>query len=364
MKPDIQNNNLFITSLNDIFPLKAQQTIDFLNAENKILKEKLLQHTKRIQFTDADREELVRQALPIKDLLDKVCTIVKPETILAWYRKMKKDKWNYNPSGKRKGIGRPKKEKDAEQIIIRLASENKDWGYKRISGEMKKLGHDISPGTVRNIMKKHGFQSSPKRKGMNWKDFLNSHKQDRWATDFFTEEVLTTAGLITCYVLFFINVSTKRVFIAGCTKYPVSAWMSQQARNFLIWVEEQGMKCKYLIHDNDTSFSSLDFTLKKSKVKIVKTPVHTPVCNCFAERFVREVRETLEKLIIFGDRHLYRVMKCVERFHNDYRPHQGIKNCIPMGFEYPLKEARAKDVKCEQALGGILKHYYSTRKAA
>ena len=213
-------------------------------------------------------------------------------------------------------------------------------------------------------MKKHGFQPAPKRKVMNWKDFLNSHKQDRWAADFFTEEVLTTAGFITCYVLFFINISTRRIFIAGCTRYPISSWMSQQARNFLIWIEEQGMKCKYLIHDNDTSFFALDSTLKVSGIKIVKTPVHTPVCNCFAERFVREVRETLDKLIIFGDRHLYRVVKGVEKFHNDYRPHQGIDNCVPIGYDYPLREARSKDVNCTQALGGILKHYYSTRKAA
>jgi putative transposase len=364
MKPDIQNHNLFITNLNEIFPLKAQQTIDFLNAENKILKEKLLQYSKRIHFTDADREELVRHGIPIKDFLGKVCTIVKPETILAWYRKMKKEKWNYNRKGMRKRFGRPSKGDETERIIISLASGNKDWGYKRISGEMKKLGHDISPATVRNLMKKHGFQPSPKRKGMNWKDFLSSHKQDRWAADFFTEEVLTAAGLITCYVLFFINITTKRVFIAGCTRYPISSWMNQQARNFLMWIEEQGMKCKYLVHDNDTSFSALDSTLKSAGIKIAKTPVHTPICNCFAERFVKEVRESLDKLIIFGDRHLYIVLKCVEKFHNEYRPHQGIDNCVPIGYDYPLREARFKDVKCMQALGGILKHYYSTSKAA
>lgn len=159
-------------------------------------------------------------------------------------------------------------------------------------------------------------------------------------------------------------VITRKVYIAGCTRYPVAFWVKQQARNFSMHLSDIGMKCKYLIHDNDTSFIALDSVLKAEGVKIVKTPVHTPVCNCYAERFVKEVRETLDKLILFGDRQLYNTMKVVEKYHNEYRPHQGIANSIPENYDYPEKETNAKEVKCMFHLGGLLKHYYAGRKAA
>jgi hypothetical protein len=129
-------------------------------------------------------------------------------------------------------------------------------------------------------------------------------------------------------------------------------------------LEDAGMQCKYLIHDHDCSFLALDKILEAQEINIIKTPIHTPICNCFAERFVREVRETLDNLIIFGERHLYRTVKCIENYHNNFRPHQGINNNIPTGYDYPETAAKPKDVKCVQELGGLLKHYYTHKKAA
>lgn len=131
-----------------------------------------------------------------------------------------------------------------------------------------------------------------------------------------------------------------------------------------MWLEESGMKCKYLIHDRDTSLIALASVLKAQKIKIIKTPVHSPVCNCFAERFVREVRETLDKMIIFGDKHFIKILKCIEKYHNNYRPHQGLDNHIPEEYDYPETETKSENVRCMHALGGLLKHYYSERKAA
>jgi hypothetical protein len=348
------------TDIFNLLPGNSAQIIDFLIAENRILRNKF---GKRVPLIDADREELVRKGFPIKKWLGNICSIVKPETILAWNRKMKKDKYNHTDK-RNKSPGRPRKSKDTVSLIIRIATENARAGYTRIVGELKKLGHIVSRTTVRNVMIEHGIPPTPKRKGMDWIEFLNAHKPDRLAADFFTEEVWTLGGLVTCYILFFINISTKKVYIAGCTPHPFAAWVAQQAKNFSMWLDDCGMRCKYLIHDHDCSLLELGKVLESQGVKIVKTPIHTPICNCFAERFVREVRETLDNLIIFGERHLFKTVKCIEKYHKNYRPHQGINNTIPAGYDYPETETKPENVKCVQELGGLLKHYYAYNKAA
>ena len=147
-----------------------------------------------------------------------------------------------------------------------------------------------------------------------------------WASDFFTEEVWSLGGLVTCYVLFFIHQGTRRVSIAGCTPHPDSTWVAQQARNFCLLLDDSAEPCRYLIHDRDTCFLPLDAVLQTEDIAIVKTPYRAPKCNAFAERHVREARETLDNMILFGERHLHGVLKKIERHHNTHRPHQGIAN--------------------------------------
>jgi len=198
---------------------------------------------------------------------------------------MKMEKWSYdNTPAKR---GRPRKGKDTEEIIIRLATEN-TWGYRRIQGEMKKLGHLVSPSYVRDILKKNGIPPSPKRRGMSWKQFIEAHMDVTWAADFFTEEVWTPAALVSCYVLFFIHLGTRRVHIAECAANPGYAWVAQQARNFSMLLDDHAFACRYIIHDRDTCFLAMDRVLDGEGINILKTPARTPMCNAFAERFVRE----------------------------------------------------------------------------
>ena len=184
-----------------------------------------------------------------------------------------------------------------------------------------------------------------------------------WATDFCTEEVWTRTGLITFYVLFFIHLGTRRVHIAGCTPNPDFAWMSQQARNLSMKFADDQEPCRYIIHDRDSSFLPFDSVIKTDGIRIVKTPIHAPKCNAYAERFVREARETLDNIIPLGERHFRHVLKCIEKHHNRQRPHQGIGNMVPIGYEYPGKPADPKDVRCDSLLGGLLNHYY-VKKAA
>jgi len=184
------------------------------------------------------------------------------------------------------------------------------------------------------------------------------HLDVTWATNFFTEEVWTQTGLTTFYVLFFVHLKTRQVRIADCTPNPNADWMRQQARNFCMTVNEPPGKVRFLIHDRDASFLALDGVLRADGIRIVKTPPGTPQCNAFAERFVRECRETLDNLILLGPGHLEHVLRRIERHHNQHRPHQGIENHIPLGYEYPDSPAPPGKVRCEPSLGGLLNHYF------
>lgn len=347
-----------VTQIHKLFRRDLAAENDFLRAENRVLRELL--PDKRPRLTDGHRRLLVKYGMRIKDRLADVISIVSPETLLAWNRIIKRRKWDF--SRRRNKIGRPSKEDATAALIVKLAEDNA-WGYVRIVGELEKLGHAVSPSHVRDVLKRNGLPPSPHRKGMSWKDFIQSHMDVTWATDFFTEEVWTSAGLTTFYVLFFIHLQTRRVRIAGCTPYPNGQWMRQQARNFCMTVNEPLGKVRFLIHDRDASFLPFDDVLKSDGIRIVKTPPGAPQCNAFAERFVRECCETLDNLILIGESHLEHVLKKIQRYHNQHRPHQGIGNAIPLGYEYPDSPAPPNKVRCESALGGLLNHYFLDKAA-
>lgn len=353
-----QPANELLFEINQLFNNDLALENDYLRQENKILRSKL---GKRVSLTDNERHILVQYGLLIKNRLRDIMSIVKPETLLNWHRKMKKKKWTYDTTPKKPG--RPNKSQNTEHLVIKIAQENRHMGYTRISGELKKLGHIVSATTVVNILRKHGIPSSPKRKGLSWKTFISSHMDVAWATDFFTEEVWTIKGLVTFYTLFFIHLGTRRVYIAGCTPHPNAIWMQQQARNFSMKLDDLSEVCKYLIHDRDTSFLPFDPIIKTENIKIIKTPPHTPMCNAYAERFVREARETLDNIIPLGRNHFCHVLGCIEKHHNFERPHQGIENQVPIDFEYPQEPAAIEDIRCKSQLGGLLNHYYVDKAA-
>lgn len=185
--------NPLIAKLRQLFSRDLALENDYLRRENRILRSKL---GARVPLSEADRRLLVRYGLRIKDRRAEVMAIAKPDTLLAWNRRQKQEKWSFdNHSAK---AGRPRKAHDTEALIVRLAEGNNAWGYKRISGELKKLGHQACPSYVREVLRRHGLPPAPKRKGLSWKKFLQSHLEVTWATDFFTEEVWTLSGLVTC----------------------------------------------------------------------------------------------------------------------------------------------------------------------
>jgi hypothetical protein len=254
-----------IAKIQQLFSRDLALENDYLRQENKILRSKL---GSRVPLTEADRRVLVKYGLRIKDRLAEVISIAKPETLLAWNRSQKHKKWSFENQPAR--IGRPRKAGYTEALIVRLAEANHSWGYKRISGELKKLGHRACPSYVREGLRRRGLPPAPKRQCLSWKPFLQSHLELTWATDFFTEEVWTLRGLVTFYVLFFLHLGSRRVGVAGCTPQPHTAWMAQQARNFSIVVEEWELPCRYLVHDRNSSFIALDGVLKTDQLRILK----------------------------------------------------------------------------------------------
>jgi putative transposase len=226
---------------------------EYLAAENRILKAQL---KGRLKLSDAERASLgeIGHRLGCRALAE-VATVARPETILAWYRRLVARK--FDGSRARRGPGRPRLGREIEQLIVRMASENQDWGYDRIAGALANLGHNVCDQTVGNVLQRHGVPPAPERKrATTWAAFIRTHLALLAGSDFFTAEVLTLRGLVTYYVLFFMHVESRRVDIAGITVHPNEPWMKQIARN--VTMEEHGIlrDCRYLLHDRDTKYSS------------------------------------------------------------------------------------------------------------
>jgi hypothetical protein len=187
--------------------------------------------------------------------LAEVATIARPDTILAWYRKLVARK--FDGSKARRRPGRPRIKREIEQLIVRMARENRDWGYDRIVGALANLGYRVCDQTVGNVLQRHGLPPAPERKhATTWSSFIRIHLALLAGTDFFTAEVLTLRGLVTYYVLFFIHLESRRVDIAGITVHPDEPWMQQIARN--VTMEGCGTlrDCRYLLHDRDMSMAN------------------------------------------------------------------------------------------------------------
>src|SRR5207248_6849854 len=219
--------------------------------ENRMLRNQI---TGRVRLTDAERKTLAEIGYKLgKQALTDVATIVKPATILGWHRKLIARK--FDGSQQRQSPGRPPIDQELEALIVRIAQENRSWGYDRVVGALANLGLTVSDQTVGNVLTRQGIAPAPERKTTTtWKEFIRTHMDVLVATDFFTAEVWTLGGLMTYYVLFFIHLGSRQVHIAGVTPHPNEPWMMQVARN--LTMEEWGFLSpgQYLLHDRDGKY--------------------------------------------------------------------------------------------------------------
>jgi putative transposase len=282
------------------------------------------------------------------------CFLVRPETVLAWHRQLvtgKARRWG------RKSPGRPPTPAETRQLVIRLARENPRWGYMRIRGELLKLGHNVSASTIRDIMRRSGLGPSPRRDGMSWSEFLRRQASSILAADFFT--VYTLSGRV-LYVLFFIELSTRKVHFAGCTRHPKDAWMSQQARNLTMSLDDRAQPVRFLIHDRDGKFTArFDDVFRTEGVEIIRTPIRSPKANAVAERWVKSVRtECLDWLLITGRRHLNDILRIYVEHYNRARPHRGLDLTIPDSPSPAVNDpAHLSTIARRDRLGGLIHEY-------
>jgi putative transposase len=338
---------------------QQQQAIDYLREENRVLREQL--GGRRLRLNDDQRRRLAARAKQLgRRVLAEIATIVTPETLLAWHRKLIAEKYD---GTEKRGPGRPRTAGEIETLVVRMALENRDWGYRRILGALSNLGHKVARGTVANILKQHGIEPSPERiRKTTWKEFLTQQWELIVAADFFTVEVWTRRGLQRFLVLFFIDLSTRRVEIAGVSSTANGLWMTQIARNLTDNVDGLLTGKRYLIHDRDPLFTA-EFLhmIADSGVKSVKMPPRSPNLNAHAERFVRTIKEScLERMILFGENSL---RKAIAEFLTHYhfeRNHQGLGNrlIVPLPTELDMTGTLQR----RQRLGGMLNYYY--RRAA
>ena len=237
----------------------------------------------------------------------------------------------FDGSQARRGPGRPRISREVEQLIVRLAEENRDWGYDRIVGALANLGYEVSDQTIGNVLRRHGLPPAPERKRTTtWPAFIRTHLALLAGTDFFTAEVLTLRGLITYYVLFFIHLESRRVVIAGVTVHPDEAWMRQMARNATMEGCGALRDCRYLLHDRDTKYiQSFRAIIASGRIEPLVLPACSPNLNAYAERWVRSVKEEcLCKVVLFGERSLRRALgEYVEHYHAE-RNDQGKGNVL------------------------------------
>jgi len=240
--------------------------------------------------------------------LNVVLLLFKPETVLKWHRELVRRKWTFQHTKRR--AGHAALDAELEALIVQVALDNPRLDYKKLVGELRKLGYRVGRSTVRDVLKRHSIQPAPERRrgGNNWRTFINSHKAQLLATDFFSVE---TVWLQTVYVLFFIELNTRQVHLAGCTTRPTSAWVTQPARQFVWKLRDSPQSARHdLIHDRDTKFTaSFDAVFESEGLAIVLTPPQAPNANAFAERWIRSVREEcLDHWLIFSQRSLNGVL--------------------------------------------------------
>jgi putative transposase len=282
--------------------------------------------------------------------------LVTPDTLLAWHRKLIAQK--YDGHNKR-GPGRPRTAEDVESLVVRMAEENRAWGCRRFQGAISNLGHKLARSTIGAILRRHGIEPAPERsRKTTWKEFLTRHWELIVAADFFTVKVWTLRGLKRFFVLFFIDLSTRKVEIAGIAAGANGLWMCQIGRNVTDAVDGILAGKRYLIHDRDPLFTAeFQGILATVRVTSAKLPPRSPNLNAYAERYVRSIKEScLERLILLGEASLKMAIKNFMAHYHSERNHQGLANRIILPETSHV--GNSGPVQRRQRLGGMLNYYY------
>ena len=304
---------------------QQQAVIEYLLEENRVLRS--AQPSRRLRLTDDQRRRLaVKGKVVGRRRLASIAGIVTPDTILRWYRRLVARKYD---GSKTRRPGRPSTKPDIAALVARMATENPTWGYTRIRGRLKTVGHDLARNTIKAILQDHGIKPAPERGAKTpWKTFLAAHWDGLAAADFFTVEVLTLRGLVRYVVFFVMTLKTRTVEIAGITSEPDGAWTTQLARNLTDLSDGFLRGVQYVILDRDPLYTAtFRRLLRDSGVQPLVLPARSPNLNAFAERFVGSAEsECLDRMVFLGEPHLRAAVRAFMEHYHEERPHQGLGN--------------------------------------
>jgi putative transposase len=323
---------------------------------------RLLGHDLAESTVALERARLLKYGRPLGPAINQLITIVVPGTFPRWVREAKGQKRQ-----KANKTGRPKKPIDLKKLILKIARDT-GWGYTRVLGELRKLTkHKISRQTVANIMREAGLEPGPRRGEKTWDEFVNIHAKSLWQADFFTKRALTLRRWRYLYVLVFLSVATRKVFVTWATEHPNTQWISERAAEFVEHARDNKLAVDLVFHDAGRKFSkAFRASLQKRRLRPRKPHPRSPSLNAYVERWIQSIQvECLDHFMILGTAHLNRLVEEFMAHYHKERPHQGLdNNLIVPGGSPPEDESipSLRQVVCRQRLGGLLKHY--ERRAA
>ena len=324
-----------------------------LRHENAVLR----RHVGRVRYEPADRVWFAALARLLPRRRWTEIFPVTPATLLAWHRKLAARKYD---TSKRRKPGRPPTVRSIARLVVRLAKENPLWGYRRIHGELTKLGVTVAPSTVWEILRAAGIDPAPRRSGPTWRQFLHAQAAGILAVDFLHVDTVLLKRL---YVLVFIEHGTRRMHLGGVTAHPTGEWTVQQARNLALTLDERFEDIRFLIRDRGSNFTaSFDAVFQATGTRILRTAVQAPRMNAICERLVGTLRrELLDRVLILGEAHLRAVLAEYQAHYNTARPHQGIAQRVPDG-ERDAPRATVTDLDTRQirrkpVLNGLINEY-------
>ncbi|MGW0633832.1 transposase [Streptomyces sp. NPDC002758] len=283
--------------------------------------------------------------------------LVTPGTLLSWHRRLLRWKWKQKPAR----TGRPPISQELTALILRLARDNGTWGYTRIQGELRRLGHRVGASTIRRILRSAGLDPAPRRSrssGPTWRQFARAQADGVLAADFFHVDTVTLKRL---YVFFAMEVGTRTVHILGVTAHPTAAWATQLARNLLADLGQSASGFRYLLRDRDSRYTpAFDAVFTADGIEILKSAPQAPTMNAHAERFIRTARaECTDRLLIYNEQHLRRVLAEYAEHYNSARPHRALQLRAPADdpdvIPFPAQRIQRHDI-----LGGLIHEYRNT----
>ena len=328
--------------------------LQFVMAQNEQLRTRL---PKCVVVTPRERRRLIRLGKPLGPAIKDLITIVTPATFLRWLREEK--------AGKKQGKAGRRRRIDVRKLIVKLARENFGWGYTRVLGELRKLtSQKASRQFVANVMREQGFDPGPKRGEKTCDEFLKMHAATLWQCDFFAHKVLTLRGVREFFVIAFLHLGSRKVFVTKATEHPTAAWVQAQAEAFAESLPATRLQAKIVFHDRDTKFGrEFDDMLRSYGIEVRRSPIKAPNVCAHVERWIQSIQtECLNHFMALGEKHFNYLVSSYVNFYLKHRPHQGLDNKPLDGAEPDDDIPPVTSLRCQSWLGGLLKSY--SRKAA